>query len=51
MKTVDERYEVGDKVIRLLKEILDVKDLGRVQKALVKVEINEPIVVELKTLF
>ena len=51
MKTTDERYEVGNKVICLLKEIFNAKDLGIIKRASIKVEVNEPIVVELKTLF
>jgi len=46
--SVDERYDVGKKLIKLMKELTGAKRLGSVQKVAITAEVNEHITVELK---
>jgi len=46
--TVKERYAVGVKMIKLIKELTGAKTLGSVQKATITTEVNEPVTIELK---
>jgi len=48
MLTEKERYAQGTKLISALKELLGAKNIGTVRKASIKMEVNEPIEVELK---
>jgi hypothetical protein len=46
--SVDERYDVGKKLIKLMKELTGAKRLGSVQKVTITAEVNEHIAVDLK---
>jgi len=46
--SVDERYAIGGKLIKLMKEITGAKRLGSVQKVTITAEVNEHITVDLK---
>ena len=48
MLSVDERYDVGKKLIKLMKEITGAKRLGSVQKVTITAEVNEHVTVDLK---
>lgn len=47
--TTDERYTHGKKLTEMLKVLLGTKNIGTVQKASIKIEVNEPIEVKLVT--
>jgi len=46
--SVDERYDIGKKLIKLMKDITGAKRLGSVQKVTVTAEVNEHVTVDLK---
>ena len=48
--TLIEREAQGKKIIKLLQELLGTKNIGIVQKASIKAEVNEPITIEMKIL-
>lgn len=48
MLSVDERYDVGKKLIKLMKEITGAKRLGSVQKIAITTEVNEHVTIDLK---
>lgn len=50
MLTTEEREVYGSKLVLILKELLGTKVIGNVQKASIKIEVNEPIEIEIKTL-
>ena len=48
--TPKEREAQGEKLIKLLQQLLGTKNIGLVQKVSIKAEVNEPLTVEMKIL-